>query len=90
MINLFLYSKLLSHTIKMGKGGAEGAILVNNTIVEESGTVLNADDVDRNIEYERDRQRINEKIEFENKKNIGTVVKYIYSIMLIYTAYIIM
>lgn len=51
-------SKLLSHTIKMGKGGAEGAVL--------GGT--NVDEVDRNIERERTRQKANEKLDKENEK----------------------
>lgn len=50
-------SKLLSHTIKMGKGGAEGAAIG-----------ANVDEVDKSIERERLRLKQEEKNEAENQK----------------------
>ena len=51
-------SRLLSYTIKMGKGGAEGAV--------NSGATV--DEVDRDIERERSRQKANEKVEKDKEK----------------------
>lgn len=49
-------SRLLSHTIRMGKGGAESA--VGGLLPDGKGDgVLDPEEVDRNIERERERQR---------------------------------
>lgn len=42
-------SRLLSHTIRMGKGGAEGAV--------DAVGCLDPEEADKNIEKEREKQR---------------------------------
>jgi hypothetical protein len=57
-------SKLLSYTLKMGKGGAENAVSSNQE--QDDGDIYrhglpDPEEVDRNIERERERQRQEEK-----------------------------
>ena len=52
-------SKLLSHTLRMGKGGAENAV-EPHTDESDYGN-MDPDEVDRNIERERERQKQEEK-----------------------------
>ncbi len=76
-------SSLLSHTLRMGKGGAEGAAVPEDVSAEAAGTPKAAggggngaaggqwrdpDEVDRSIENERVRQRERELEEERNSK----------------------
>lgn len=52
-------SKLLSYTLRMGKGGAENAVDTHQDDNESNN--IDPDEVDRNIERERHRQKLEEQ-----------------------------
>jgi hypothetical protein len=61
-------SRLLSHTIRMGKGGAEGA--VGGIPQGQGGAAVDPEEVDRNIEKERERQRRESAEQEKNDKEV--------------------
>lgn len=69
-------SKLLSYTLRMGKGGAESAV---DTHQDESNySNIDPDEVDRNIERERHRQRQEEKeqMKLERENQVCFLINY--------------
>lgn len=67
-------SKLLSYTLKMGKGGAESAVEMHLERVNEDGDYshIDPDIVDQNIERERERQKREEQeqLKIEREKQV--------------------
>ena len=67
-------SRLLSHTIRMGKGGAESAVGGEiSTLAGISEAGIDPEEVDRNIEREREKQRqeSSEKEKMDKEAQVG-------------------
>ncbi len=65
-------SRLLSHTIRMGKGGAESAVRRDGVLGREGGVGL--DEVDRNIEREKQRKVSCAKEGREKKEQVNEFI----------------
>jgi hypothetical protein len=75
-------SKLLSHTLKMGKGGAESAIDSHPDKPNGNGndySHIDPEVVDRNIERERERQKREEQEKMKSDRDYQVTLPHLLS-----------
>ena len=70
-------SKLLSHTLKMGKGGAENAVDSHPHHENDDYSRIDPEVVDRNIERERERQKKEEqeKLKLQRESQVAVMME---------------